>query len=267
MAAIDEPDGAAPAVSPRASGAEGMAGLAKGLAIIESFGPHRTELTVTEAARATGTTPATARRCLLTLEDLGYLSFDGKNFRPTPRMMRLASSYLETATLPALAQPYVRQARDELGESVSLAVLDADSALFVARAEVERIVSTGVRLGASLPAHASASGRVLLAALPDAELADRLERCEPRRTTPRTLVSREQIAERIALVRSTGVSFTDEELELGMRTMAVPVNDSQGRCRAAMSVSAFTARVSLDDLHTRFLPVLRRQAGRLGKAL
>jgi IclR family transcriptional regulator, pca regulon regulatory protein len=247
--------------------AEGMAGLAKGLAVVEAFGAESTRLSVTEAANATGMTPATARRCLLTLEDLGYLSYDGKFFRPTPRMMRLGAAYLETSTLPLLAQPYVLAARDQLDESVSLAVLEDDSAVFVARAEVQRIVSTGVRLGTKLDACASATGRVLLAALPDDELDAHLERCRPARTTPHTLTTAREIRARVELARSERFALTDEELELGMRSLAVPVRDPRGQTHAAMAVSAFTARVSLDELHTRFVPVLQRHAARLGRLL
>jgi IclR family pca regulon transcriptional regulator len=251
----------------RGRAAEGMAGLAKGLAIVEAFGPQRTRLTVTEAARATDTSPATARRCLLTLEASGYVSFDGKYFRPTPRMVRLGAAYLETSPLPLLAQPHVVAARDELGESVSLAVLEGGNSVFVARAEVARIVSTGARLGAQLPAHASATGRVLLAALPDAELDELLAHAELQRTTPHTLVSVEEIRQRVHRARVEGVAYTDEELALGMRSMAVPVRDGRGRTRAAMSVAAFAARISLADMQSTFAPVLLRHAARLGQML
>ncbi|MFC5747593.1 IclR family transcriptional regulator domain-containing protein [Actinomadura rugatobispora] len=246
---------------------EGMAGLAKGLAIVEAFTAERTQLTVTDAARATGITPAAARRCLLTLRDLGYLQQDGGLFRPTPRMMRLGAAYLETASIPALAQPFVLAARDELNESVSVAVYDDGSALIVARAEVQRIVNTGVRIGARLPAYSSASGRVLLTGVPEAELAAYLESCAPVRTTPNTLVTVPEIRGRIDLARDEGVAFTNEELDYGIRSMAVPVTDSSGRVRAALTASTFTARASIDEMRRNFLPVLRRQAAGLGRML
>ncbi|MGY1703725.1 IclR family transcriptional regulator C-terminal domain-containing protein [Geodermatophilus sp. SYSU D00697] len=262
------PDGGTPAGRrdrPRA--AEGMGGLAKGLAIIEAFGASRTQLSISEAAQVTGTTPASARRCLLTLEQLGYLSFDGKFFRPTPRMVRLGAAYLETAPLPLLARPHVIAAREELGESVSLAVLESDESVFVARADAERVVSAGVRLGARLPAHASATGRVLLAGLPDDEVDALLARAALRSTTPNTLTSTDAIRARVQRAREEGVAYTDEELELGIRTMAVPVRDSSGRVVAAMSAAAFASRVTLEDMQATFLPVLRRHADRLGRML
>lgn len=244
-----------------------MAGLAKGLAVIEAFGQKYSQLTVTDAAQVAGVTRAAARRCLLTLAELGYLTHDGKYFRPTPRMLRLGTSYLEGDPLPHLAQPHLTAARDTLDESVSLAVLEDGWSVFVARAEAPRIVSTGVRLGARLPAHASATGRILLADLDRAVMDDYLDGCRPERRTDRTLVDPPTIRERIEEARVAGVAFTDEELELGMRSMAVPVTNAHGRTLAAMSASAFTARASLEEMRSQFLPVLRHHADELGRML
>ena len=246
---------------------EGMGGLAKGLAILELFGANRTQVTVSEAAVQTGTTPAAARRCLLTLMAGGYLSHDGKYFKPTPRVLRLTAAYSATATLPGLAIPFLVSARDCLAESVSLAVLDGSDALFVARAESDRIVSAGVRVGATLPAHASATGRVLLASLSDEELDTHLRTCRPLPTTTHTLTTVASIRDRVRQVRLDGVAYTDEELELGLRTMAIPVQDSQGRTHAAMSVSSLAVRVTLEDMARNFLPVLQLEASRLGNML
>lgn len=246
---------------------EGMGGLVKGLAIIEAFGPSRSRLTISDAAKATGVTPAAARRCLLTLESLGYLMHDGKYFRATPRMTRLGAAYSEVSPLPTLAQPCLAAVRDELGETSSLAVLDGDSSLFIARAEAIHIVSAGVRLGTRLPGFASASGRVLLGALNDEELERRLAGFEPIRSTRNTLVTVADIRRRIEEARTEDAAFTDEELELGVRTMAVAVRDPSGRVHAAMTVSASAGRISLAEMRERFLPVLRREAARLGKML
>lgn len=246
---------------------EAMGGLAKGLAIMESFTPRRPHLTISEAAVASDTTPAAARRCLLTLESLGYVSYDGKYFRPTPRFTRLAVSYTDTAPLTTLGQPKIIAVRDELDESVSLAVLEGAEAAFIARAEASRIVSAGVRLGSRLPAYASATGRMLLAALTDDELDARLRQATPVATTERTLLTVDEIRKRVQKAREEHYAYTDEELEYGVRTMAVPVTDSTGETRAAMSVSAFAARTSLDEMRSRFLPVLRREAESLGRML
>jgi IclR family pca regulon transcriptional regulator len=242
-----------PASAPRR---EAMGGLAKGLAILELFGPDLPRLTVAEAARGTGLSPASARRCLLTLEESGYVTHDGKFFRPAPRLVRLGSSFLETSDLPGLATPCVDRARDELDESVS-----------VARAEVRRIVAAGVRLGARLPVLSSASGRVLLSAQPPEATEALLAHWSPTRSTPAALDTPDAIRERIDQAREDGYSMTDEELESGMRTLSVPVVDSRGTTRAAMSVAAFTSRATVADLKNRFIPVLRREADRLGRTL
>lgn len=244
-----------------------MAGLGKGLAVIEAFGPDRPRMTVADAARASNTTRAAARRCLLTLEQLGYLTHDGRFFAPTPRMLRLGAAFLETSALPRLAQPHLESARDEVTESVSLAVLEGDWSVFIARAETQRIVSIGVRVGARLPVHASATGRILLAALPDDTVDAVLRRARRRATTPATVVGATELRELVLRARTDGFAYTDEELELGMRSMAVPVRDGRGRTVAAMSVSAFTARVTVAELRERFLPVLRTHAERLGRLL
>jgi IclR family pca regulon transcriptional regulator len=244
-----------------------MAGLAKGLAIIETLGRNRSKLSVAEAAQATGITRPAARRCLLTLVELGYLIHDGKYFSPTPRLLRIGSTYLESEPLPQLAQPFLTAAREMLSESVTLAILDDGAAVFVARAEVERVVTTGVRLGGRLPAYASATGRVLLAGLDDDVLHGYLSGCQFAATTPHTLTDANHILERVLDARAKGYSYTDEEIELGMRSLAVCVKNSRGSTVAAMSVSAFSARVTLHQMHRDFLPVLERHAAALGQML
>lgn len=246
---------------------EAMGGLAKGLSIIEGFTAGRERMTLTAAAAAADATPAAARRCLRTLEELGYVSYDGKFYSPNPRLMRLGAAYSQTSPLPVLAQPRLIAARDQLDESISLAVLEDDAAVFVARADAHRIVSAGVRVGAQLPAHASATGRVLLATLGDEELDRHLRGCRPQRTTTNTLTTVAEIRDRVRLAREEGYAYTDEELELGVRTMAVPVRDVDGSTHAAMSVSAFAARVSVDEMRSAFLPTLHLEARRLGRML
>lgn len=244
-----------------------MAGLGKGLAIIEAFTRDQPKLSVTDAAKISGTTRAAARRCLLTLETLGFLSHDGKHFRPTTRMLRLGTASTESASLPQLAQPHLEAARDQLNESVSLAVLQNDRSVVTARAEAQQIVMTGVRLGAQMPVYTTATGRVLLAALPDDELEAALRRFRPERHTPRTVVSRAELRKRITEARRDGMAYIDEEMELGVRSLAVRVLDARGRPVAALSVSALSARVSIDRLLNEFLPVLREHTEALGRKL
>ena len=252
------------AVKP-ARAVEGMAGLAKGLAVIEAFETASSPLTVSEAARLAGITRATARRCLLTLAELGYLTHDGKHFRPTLRMLRLGGAYVSIARLPVLAHPYLAQVRDALSESVSLAVWDDGWSVVVDRAESGWMRAGGVRIGARLPAYCSATGRVLLAALSDGEIAAVLDRLPLQPLTPRTVTDPSGIIAGVAAVRRDGYSIVDEEVVLGMRTLAVPVRDSRGGTVAALSVNGSSAQLCVDRLRDEFLPVLLEAATKLGR--
>lgn len=246
---------------------EGMSGLAKGLAVLEAFGGESPRLTISEVAAAVGQSRATARRCLLTLTDLGFLSSDGKYFSPSPRVLRLGAVYADTAQLPQLAQPHLAAVREQVNESVSLAVLDGDESLFVARSEARLIVTTGVRVGARLPLYASATGLVLLAGLPVEELRNYLGRTDLKAMTAHTPTSAAEIEDRVDRARQTGAAVSDEELQLGLRAVAVPVVDSTGRTVATMSISSPPSRMSLDSLHDDVLPVLRLHAEALGRQL
>ncbi|BBQ01533.1 IclR family transcriptional regulator (plasmid) [Burkholderia sp. SFA1] len=253
------------ASEPRAR--EGMGGLAKGLAIIEAFSTTTVRMTVAEAARLADVTRPAARRCLLTLVDLGYLSHDGKFFTPLPRMLRLGGAYLSTSSLAQIAQPLLAAARDELQESVSLAVLDEGHSVFVGRAEAVRIVSTGAKLGGRFPAYCSATGRVLLSQKSEGEIVRHISAVPLRKLTARTIHAPDEVIAAIHRVQTDGYAISDEELELGMRAMAVPVKNRQGGIEAAVSVSVSSARVSVDAMKRDFLPVLQRLASRLERAL
>jgi IclR family pca regulon transcriptional regulator len=246
---------------------EGMAGLAKGLAIIESFTPRRTRLTVTEAAQSSGTSRASARRCLLTLTELGYLEFDGKYFRPQPRLLVLGAGYSGGRSLPQIAQQFLEAARKQLHESISLAVLDRESALFVARSEAERLVTTGITVGTRIDLYCSATGRVLLAAWRDDRVAEYLDRAEIVARTRHSVVKKAALREVVRLARSAGYACTDQELEVGLRSIAVPVFDIRGNVVAAMSASASSARVTISQMVKSFVPVLRKNADALGRTL
>ncbi len=248
---------------------EVMGGLAKGLNIIESFSATQPKLSISDAAIASGTSPAAARRCLLTLQELGFVTYDGKYFRPTPRMSRLALGYT-SMPLPALAQAHLDAVRNQTGKSSSLAVLEDGYAIFVARSETDQLVSAAVRVGSRLAAHTSSNGRVLLAALDDDELERQLRNLRP--VPPPHKVgpaSRDKalVRRRVMETRACGYSYSDEELEYGVRTLAVPVRDSRGTIRAAMSISAFAHQVSIDSLIDRDLDILLRASKNLGNML
>jgi IclR family pca regulon transcriptional regulator len=245
---------------------EGMAGLAKGLAIIEAFSVQ-SAMSVADAARASGTTRAAARRCLLTLVELGYLELSGREFRPLTRLRRLGGTTSARDKLVQIALPLLERARDELAESVSLAVLDDDQSLFIARAEAQHIVSTGVRVGAYLPLYCSATGRVLLSRHTDSGIAERLGRHPMIARTPRGLATIPDILAAIRTAADNGYAISDEELALGIRSLAVPVVGAPDEIVAAVSVSAASARVKVIDLRKRLLPLLLTCANQISLSL
>jgi len=235
---------------------EYIAGLEKGLSIIEAFGLRNTALTLSEAAEITGHSRASARRSLLTLQRLGYVESDGKYFRLAPRVLRLGHAYVTSNPLSKMVQPILEAISERTHESSSLAVLDGTDVVFVARAATRRSLSNGLGLGSRLPAYAAATGRVLLAALPPEEAELALKRSRRIPLTPHT---RTEIPELLALlddVRRQGYAVSNEELELGVRSIAVPIRDPEGRAIASMSVVASVARHSLENMLDTLLPQL-----------
>ena len=236
-----------------------MAGLAKGLAILEAFGPERRQLTVADAAREAGLTRAAARRCLLTLEAQGYLAHDGKYFRPLPRLLRLGFAYLRSDKLTEMAQAVLAGLRDEAGESASLSILEGSDLVFVARSAVARLVYENVDVGARLPAWRSASGIVLLAALDAPALASWGA------ATP--VPDAAALDRALATARADGHAVNDEILAPGLRAIAVPVRDAAGTVRAALSISTAAARHTVPAMRAAFLPMLQEAATLLGRTL
>jgi IclR family pca regulon transcriptional regulator len=235
---------------------EYIAGLEKGLSIIEAFGLRNTALTLSEAAEITGHSRASARRSLLTLQRLGYVESDGKYFRLAPRVLRLGHAYVTSNPLSKMVQPILEAISERTHESSSLAVLDGTDVVFVARAATRRSLSNGLGLGSRLPAYAAATGRVLLAALPPEEAELALKRSRRLPLTPHT---RTEIPELLALldeVRRQGYAVSNEELELGLRSIAVPIRDPEGRAVASMSIVASVARHSLENMLDTLLPQL-----------
>lgn len=246
---------------------EGMGGLAKGLAILEAFAANEGRMTIAEAAEVSGATRASARRCLLTLTELGYLEFDGKFYRPQPRLLLLSTSYSMSRPLPQLAQPVLAMARNELNESVSLAVLDGEYVQFVARAEVERLVSTRISLGTRAAAYALAVGRVLIGSWSDEKLRSYLRQTKLVPNTRKSMVRKGPLFDEIRKAQELGYATMDEELEIGLRSIAVPVTDSRGQIVAAMGASTSSARVTTQQMIKEFFPVLREHAAKLGRGL
>lgn len=242
--------------------------FARGLAVICAFGPDSPRLTLTEVAERTGLSRAAARRFLLTLGALGYARSDGRWFELTPRVLEIGYAYLASLDFWRTAQPYLEEVTRTLDESSSAAVLDGDEIVYVARsASRHRVMSVGLSVGARLPAHATSMGQVLLASLPADALARYFDTARLERYTARTRVTRGEIERRLADVRGRGHALADQELEEGLRSIAVPLRDRAGRTVAAINVSAHAFRVPAERLVRDYLPVLERAARSIEAAL
>ncbi|MFC3995565.1 IclR family transcriptional regulator C-terminal domain-containing protein [Nocardiopsis sediminis] len=241
--------------------------LERGLAVVRAFSADTPSMTLSDVARATGLTRAAARRFLLTLADLGYVRTDGRWFALTPRVLELGYAYLSAAGLPEVAQPHLQRLTAEVRESSSVSVLDGDDVVYVARAAATRIMTVAISVGTRFPASATSMGRVLLAAKSPAELDAYLSgvRLEP--LTPHTLTSREELRAEIERVREQGWAIVDQELEEGLRSVAVPVRDGEGRVVAAANVSVQANRTSVALVRRDLLPALQACADGIGTDL
>lgn len=240
-----------------------MTSLARGLAVVQAFSDSRKPQTIANISQKTGIPRAAVRRCLHTLRELGYVEAELNNFSLRPKVLTLGYSYLSSTPLTVSAQPYLNNISRALNESSSLAVLEDDEVLYVARAATSRVMSVALNTGSRLPAYCTSLGRVLLAHLPADELDQYLARTRLRPMTDNTVTSVKRLREILAGVRLAGYAVNDEELELGLRSIAVPVRGASGKVLAALNVGAQAARVSVRQLEQEFLPVLRQGAQEL----
>lgn len=240
-----------------------MTSLARGLAVVQAFSDSRKPQTIANISQKTGIPRAAVRRCLHTLRELGYVDAELNNFSLRPKVLTLGYSYLSSTPLTVSAQPYLNSISRTLNESSSLAVLDDGEVLYVARAATSRVMSVALNTGSRLPAYCTSLGRVMLAHLPPAELDSYLAKTKLRAMTKNTVVSQKGLREILADVREDGYAVNDEELELGLRSIAVPVRGAAGTVVAALNVGAQAARVSVKQLEKEFLPVLLKGAQEL----
>jgi len=235
---------------------QSLQSLERGMAVIQVFSRERPALTLSEVARLTDMTRATARRILLTLEKLGHVRSDGRLFSLTPRVLTLGWAYLSSLNLWEVAQPAMEDLVGQTGESCSAATLDLPEIVYVARVPTGRIMAISLGVGARLPAHCTSMGRVLLADLPAEELDSFLADTQLERYTKHTITSSERLRAEVDKVRRQGWSFVDQELEIGLRSIAAPIRGSDGRTIAALNTSAAAQRVSTEQFLGRFLPSL-----------
>ena len=233
--------------------------LARGLAVIRSFDSEHPLMTLTEVAARTGLTRATARRFLHTLVELGYVRTDGKAFALTAKVLQLGYAYLSGLSLPQIAQPHLEELSLKLGESTSAAVLDGTDIAYIARVATRRIMTVGITVGTRFPAYATSMGRVLLAALPPAQLKEYLATAELRPLTPRAISTREDLAVELDTVRAQGWCLLDQELELGLMSLAAPIHDGP-KVVAAINVSLQAQAVAAQPDPAAYLDSVREAA-------
>jgi IclR family transcriptional regulator, pca regulon regulatory protein len=243
------------------AGPDFIEALARGLDVITAFGAARPAMTLAEVASATGLARPTARRILLTLAELGYVRTVERGYTLTPRVLDLGVSYVDALGLWEVARPHLERLVARTGESCSIAQLDGSDIVYVARVAVPKIVSLAVQIGTRFPALPTSLGKVQLAALP----ADELERvlAEPTRSglTPRWRPDREERDAALREVRARGWALTDEQLAPGIRSVAAPLRDGEGRVIAGVNVNCHAAETSVDHLVEHHLPLLLQAAG------
>lgn len=244
-----------------------MTSLARGLAVIRAFSDQRRSLTIAQISHRTGIPRAAVRRCLHTLRQLGYADAEGNNFSLKPKVLTLGYSYLSSTPLTVSALPLLNQISRTLNESCSLAMLEENEVLYVARSATSRVMSISLNTGSRLPAYCTSNGRNLLAHLPPEALDAYFARVDLKAMTERTVVSEARLREILAEVRRNGYALVEEELEVGLRSIAVPVRGASGKVVAALNVGAQAGRVSSRQMREDFLPVLQKGAQELAVLL
>ncbi|MBB3674995.1 IclR family pca regulon transcriptional regulator [Modestobacter versicolor] len=245
----------------RGQGPDFVEALARGLDVLACFSTERPAMSLSEVAGRVGLARPTARRLLLTLEELGFVRSTGGQFQLTPRVLTLGMAYVGALGLWDIARPHLAELVARTGESSSMAQLDGSDIVYVARVAVPKLITLRVEIGTRFPAAQTSQGKVLLAALSPDELARTL--AEPSRAGLPPYIGRTagQLADELTEVRARGWALADEELAPGVRSVAVPVRDGEGRVRAAMNVTVHAAETSTDQLLGEHLPQLLRTAG------
>jgi IclR family transcriptional regulator, pca regulon regulatory protein len=232
----------------------------RSFAVIRAFGQERRSLTQSEVAEITGLNRATVGRFLLSLETLGYVHKDGREYSLRPRILGLGHAYLSSMTLWKVAQSHMELLVRQVQESSSASVLDGTDIIFTARIPTQRIMSVQVEIGTRLPAHATSMGRVLLAHLPSGDIDDYFRKIVPQQFTPWTVTAVDELRAILKQVAEQGWCLLDEELEIGVRSLAVPLHDADGHVVASMNVCAHASRVTAARLRAEFLPLILQAA-------
>jgi IclR family pca regulon transcriptional regulator len=230
--------------------------LDRGLAVLRAFDRDHPSLTLSDVARLTDLTRATARRLLLTLVSLGYASTDGKYFELTPMVLDLGHAYVSSLQLPDLAQPHMEALSEQVHESVSASVLDGHEIVYVARVPTQRIMAISLAIGSRLPAVWTSMGRVMLGGQSDEAVGAAFEKVRHAIPAPTAISDADSLLAEVRRVRQQGYCLLDQELEEGIRSVAAPLHDRRGRVVAAINVGTHASRVTLKELRGDILPAL-----------
>jgi IclR family pca regulon transcriptional regulator len=239
--------------------------FARGLSVIRSFDATRPAQTLSEVAAASGLTRAGARRILLTLQSLGYVESEGRNFTLTARILDLGFAYLTSMPFWNLAEPIMEDLVSKVHESCSVAVLDGDEIVYVLRVPTHKIITINLSIGSRLPAFCTSLGRVLLASLDEAKLDSLLGDAPLISRTPSTLIDKTALRQALADVRRKGWAIVDQELEEGLISMSAPIRDRQGRVIAALNISGNAQRKNAKQMTKAFLDPLLDAAQRVSE--
>lgn len=239
-----------------------LGAFAKGLRVLQAFNADTPRLSITEASKATGLDRATARRCLLTLHHEGFADYDGKFFALTHKALRLGMGALSAQPLPQIVQPWLDQLTEQIGQSCSVAVLDDTEIVYLARAAQRRVMSIGLMPGSRLPASCTSMGRVLLAALPEDEALAKIKSSDLTPRTPHSITEPDDIFAKVREAKNLGYALVDQEIELSLRSIAVPLQDGTGTVVAALNTGMAATHPDARALVKEYLPHLQRvQAG------
>ena len=253
-------DSTADAPPPGLERRDWIAGLERGVSIIEAFDDAHPRMTASEAGQRTGMTRTAARRYLLTLQHMGYVATDGKLFWLTPRVLRLGQSYLESARLPRIVQPFLQRVTAGTHETAYLSVLDGDEVVYIARNGPNRSMNTGYVLGARVPAQVTAAGMLMLALRDEAGIEQWLDTYELKVFTSHTIASKDRMREELARIRTQGWALSEQQLDLNSRGVAVPLRDRHGALVGTLNITMPIGQEKSADAVARVLPVLRETA-------
>jgi IclR family transcriptional regulator, pca regulon regulatory protein len=245
-----------------------MTSLARGLLVIQAFTPQTPHMTISQLAAKTGLSRAAVRRCLYTLSKLGFAGVEeGSRYALRPRMLQLSNTYAASNPLSKAAQPILERMTTALRESFSVATLDGEDIVYIARSSSSRVMSDDLHIGSRLPAYCTSMGRVLLAFLPAEQLENYMAHVKLISYTARTVSSAEKLRVVLRNVRRQGYALVDQEYEIGLRSLAVPIYSSTGRVTATLNLSGSSPRMPVYEMQSRFLPHLRTAAAELGAFL